>query len=106
MNFPGEIEPAVDEWGGMAQNEGEEMAGKRAKCPKCSHINQIPDAEPSLLDEGLGEIDDTEYKLAPEEMLELLFQMQTSRYFSHCPHGRPVIKVFTKREIERWFHRV
>jgi DNA mismatch repair protein MutL len=44
--------------------------------------------------------------LAPEEMLELLAQMQSSEYFSHCPHGRPVVKVFSRREIEKWFHRV
>ena len=43
--------------------------------------------------------------LAPEEILNLLEQMQESEYFSHCPHGRPVVKVFSRREIEKWFFR-
>jgi DNA mismatch repair protein MutL len=45
-------------------------------------------------------------RLAPEEILELLAAMQDTGYFSHCPHGRPVIKTFEKREIEQWFKRV
>ncbi len=44
-------------------------------------------------------------RLQPEEMLELLQQMENSEVFSHCPHGRPVIKTFSGREIEKWFHR-
>ena len=44
-------------------------------------------------------------KLGPEEMLALLSQMQESTFFSHCPHGRPVVKIFSKREIEKWFYR-
>jgi DNA mismatch repair protein MutL len=44
-------------------------------------------------------------RLVPEEMLELLSQMQASEYFSHCPHGRPVVKVFSTQDIEKWFHR-
>lgn len=44
-------------------------------------------------------------RLAPEEMLRLLAEMEGSEYFSHCPHGRPVIKVFSRREIEKWFYR-
>lgn len=43
--------------------------------------------------------------LQPREMLELLQQMEKSKVFSHCPHGRPVIKTFTRAEIEKWFHR-
>lgn len=44
-------------------------------------------------------------RLGSEEILELLGQMQGSEYFSHCPHGRPVVKVFSRREIEKWFYR-
>jgi DNA mismatch repair protein MutL len=44
-------------------------------------------------------------RLQPKEMLELLQQMEDSEVFSHCPHGRPVIKTFTRQEIEKWFHR-
>ena len=44
-------------------------------------------------------------RLQPQEMLHLLVQMEASAVFSHCPHGRPVIKAFTTQEVERWFHR-
>ncbi len=44
-------------------------------------------------------------RLQPEEMLSLLQQMEHSEVFSHCPHGRPVIKTFSRQEIEKWFHR-
>ncbi len=44
-------------------------------------------------------------RLQPEEMLRLLQEMEESAVFSHCPHGRPVIRRFGRREIERWFHR-
>ena len=44
-------------------------------------------------------------RLQPVEMLKLLAQMETSPVFSHCPHGRPVLKSFSAREVERWFHR-
>ncbi len=43
--------------------------------------------------------------LAPEQMLALLEEMEKSEFFSHCPHGRPVIRSFDKVEIEKWFHR-
>jgi DNA mismatch repair protein MutL len=44
-------------------------------------------------------------RLQPVEMLKLLQQMQASSVFSHCPHGRPVIKTFSAQEVEKWFHR-
>ena len=44
-------------------------------------------------------------RLQPEEMLELLQQMGDSKIFSHCPHGRPVLKTFSRQEVEKWFHR-
>jgi len=44
-------------------------------------------------------------RLQPQEMLELLKQMGDSKVFSHCPHGRPVLKTFSRQEIEKWFHR-
>lgn len=44
-------------------------------------------------------------RLQPKEMIALLEQMEKSDVFSHCPHGRPVIKEFSRAEIEKWFHR-
>ncbi|MDX9834549.1 MAG: DNA mismatch repair endonuclease MutL [Desulfobulbus sp.] len=44
-------------------------------------------------------------RLQPAEMLRLLAAMQADPIFSHCPHGRPVMRVFTAREVEKWFHR-
>ena len=44
-------------------------------------------------------------RLTVEEILALLATMRDTGSFSHCPHGRPVIKAFTKREIEQWFKR-
>lgn len=45
-------------------------------------------------------------KLEPEEMLALLRQMEESDVFSHCPHGRPVLKFFSQQDIEKWFKRI
>jgi len=44
-------------------------------------------------------------RLQPVEMLKLLQQMQAGEVFSHCPHGRPVVKSFSTQEVEKWFHR-
>ncbi len=44
-------------------------------------------------------------RLQPEEMIDLLEQMRRSSSFSHCPHGRPVCKVFSREELKKWFHR-
>ncbi|WP_456386155.1 DNA mismatch repair endonuclease MutL [Desulfolithobacter sp.] len=45
-------------------------------------------------------------RLQDREMEELLGQMQSADFFSHCPHGRPVIKQIPRREIEKWFRRL
>jgi len=39
------------------------------------------------------------------EMLELLKLMRESRAFTHCPHGRPVVRMFSAAEVKKWFHR-
>ncbi len=44
-------------------------------------------------------------QLAPEEIDALLNQMLEADLFSHCPHGRPVIKTFQADEIKKWFSR-
>ena len=43
--------------------------------------------------------------LEPEEIVSLLEQMQESNVFSHCPHGRPVIKSFSAEDMKKWFYR-
>ena len=44
-------------------------------------------------------------RLQPQEMLALLEAMGGSAFFSHCPHGRPVLKTFPLQEVEKWFLR-
>ena len=43
--------------------------------------------------------------LPPEEIEALLDNMAKADLFSHCPHGRPVLKQFSTGEIKKWFHR-
>jgi DNA mismatch repair protein MutL len=43
--------------------------------------------------------------LSAEEIKALLERMAKADLFSHCPHGRPVVKVFNPVEIKKWFHR-
>ena len=45
------------------------------------------------------------HPLKDEEIRELLKKMRESSAFSHCPHGRPVIKQFTETDIKKWFRR-
>ena len=44
--------------------------------------------------------------LSSEEVLALVEQMLRTDAPSTCPHGRPVYKAFTRREIERMFKRI
>ena len=39
------------------------------------------------------------------EIQQLLKLMKESRAFTHCPHGRPVVRMFSAAEIKKWFHR-
>jgi len=43
--------------------------------------------------------------LSPEEIESLLNNMARADLFSHCPHGRPVLKQFSDADIKKWFHR-
>ncbi|MDH3393029.1 MAG: hypothetical protein OEL66_03405, partial [Desulfobulbaceae bacterium] len=45
------------------------------------------------------------HALQPQEISALLQQMREADVFSHCPHGRPVVKKFSGSEIKRWFYR-
>jgi DNA mismatch repair protein MutL len=44
-------------------------------------------------------------RLLPAEVEALLTQMREAGVFSHCPHGRPVVKRFSKDEVKKWFLR-
>ena len=44
-------------------------------------------------------------KLSTPEIDTLLNDMTRADLFSHCPHGRPVIKLFTRDEVKKWFYR-
>ncbi len=43
--------------------------------------------------------------LAPLEIMALLAQMDEAGFAANCPHGRPVYKPISKREIEKMFKR-
>ena len=43
--------------------------------------------------------------LSHAEMNGLLDEMYKNDVFSHCPHGRPVVRRFSVAEIKKWFHR-
>jgi DNA mismatch repair protein MutL len=45
------------------------------------------------------------HALQPAEIETLLEKMQESPSFSHCPHGRPVLKHFSEYDIKKWFRR-
>jgi DNA mismatch repair protein MutL len=45
------------------------------------------------------------HRLTPIEVQHLLDRMQRAGIFSHCPHGRPVLKRFSRGDIEKWFQR-
>jgi DNA mismatch repair protein MutL len=44
-------------------------------------------------------------QLQAREIDALLNRMARAELFSHCPHGRPVLKQFTATEVKKWFHR-
>ncbi len=43
--------------------------------------------------------------LAPEEARSLLRALAFTDFAGHCPHGRPVVKRFSRREVEAFFKR-
>ncbi len=45
------------------------------------------------------------HELSEKEIDELLNTMARADLFSHCPHGRPVLKSFSDDEVKKWFHR-
>lgn len=44
-------------------------------------------------------------ELGLREIDSLLNEMARADLFSHCPHGRPVVKFFPKEDIKKWFYR-
>jgi DNA mismatch repair protein MutL len=43
--------------------------------------------------------------LTTQEIDALLNKMAKADLFSHCPHGRPVVKQISQNEIKKWFYR-
>ncbi len=44
-------------------------------------------------------------QLNPDEINALLEQSRQVLHSHHCPHGRPAMLVFTREELDRYFHR-
>jgi len=44
-------------------------------------------------------------QLSNLEIRTLLEKMVKADLFSHCPHGRPVVKILESSDIKKWFHR-
>lgn len=44
-------------------------------------------------------------QLNAQEVRALLERMADADLFSHCPHGRPVVKTFNSTDIKKWFSR-
>ncbi len=44
-------------------------------------------------------------ELSGKEINTLLDDMARADLFSHCPHGRPVVKLFSSSEVKKWFYR-
>lgn len=43
--------------------------------------------------------------LSLPEIEALLNEMAKAELFSHCPHGRPVVKTFLRDDVKKWFYR-
>ncbi len=43
--------------------------------------------------------------LSRQEIDKLLDEMVKADLFSHCPHGRPVVKFFSTTDVKKWFYR-
>ncbi|HIJ79871.1 MAG: DNA mismatch repair endonuclease MutL, partial [Desulfobulbaceae bacterium] len=44
-------------------------------------------------------------QLSAREAEALIEQMMAADIFSHCPHGRPVVKRFSEQDLKKWFYR-
>jgi len=44
--------------------------------------------------------------LSTDFIHKLLNRAADVDFFAHCPHGRPVIRKFSKNDVERWFERI
>lgn len=44
--------------------------------------------------------------LNAELALRLLQRAENVDFYAHCPHGRPVIRKFSQRDVESWFQRI
>ncbi|MDU9047577.1 MAG: DNA mismatch repair endonuclease MutL [Candidatus Electrothrix sp. Rat3] len=74
--------------------------------PRASHSEVVPECIDNLLASmACKAAIKSGNRLHPEEMLALLRQLEQSEFFSHCPHGRPVLKTFSRSDVEKWFRR-
>ncbi|MCI5167791.1 MAG: DNA mismatch repair protein MutL, partial [Candidatus Electrothrix sp. GM3_4] len=74
--------------------------------PGASHSEAVPECIDNLLASmACKAAIKSGNQLHPDEMLALLRQMEQSEFFSHCPHGRPVLKTFSRLDVEKWFRR-
>ncbi len=44
-------------------------------------------------------------KMREQEIEQLLVMMQREEFSPYCPHGRPVIKIISRGQVEEWFKR-
>ncbi|UCD66230.1 MAG: DNA mismatch repair protein MutL, partial [Deltaproteobacteria bacterium] len=75
---------------------GQEMGRKRADATRLEDILSSMACKAAI---KAGQ------NLSAMEMQQLLKLMHESKAFTHCPHGRPVIQMFSTAEIKKWFHR-
>jgi DNA mismatch repair protein MutL len=45
-------------------------------------------------------------KLAMDEMRALLKELDQTEFATQCPHGRPVLREFSRADLEKMFRRV
>ena len=81
------------------------MAGIFARFSKEASAKGGVRAEGVLADMACKSAIKAGQQLSAKEAEALLEQMIAADIFSHCPHGRPVVKRFSELDIKKWFYR-